>query len=146
MSWFGGPFLLMLPLAAAVVIVLGDRYARLVAGGQLLAFFATLVARGVGPTRFTSVPVAIVVVDVAILLLVSHAALRTRRTWIILTASMLLLPPLGHFAKLVDTRLGPGGYWLMTSLPAIPCLLLLIGQAWLLTRRRRTAGAISRRS
>lgn len=85
----------------------------------------TAIVRGEAASRFGSVEIGILVVDVVGLIAFLVLALRARRFWPLWMAAFHAVATAGHFAKLADPEMIRWAYAVLLGIWSYPMLLLL---------------------
>ena len=82
------------------------------------------------PGKFTSVPVALALVDLLLAIALVVLAISARRLWLIPLAACQSITVLGHAAKLAAPHMFAGGYALLITIWAWPMMGLLLCGAY----------------
>lgn len=87
-------------------------------------------------TRYASVEVGILIVDVAVLIVFLALALRTDRYWPLWTTALQILVVLAHLARLADPEMIRNGYGFVMAAWSYPQLLAIGLGTWWHARRK----------
>jgi len=109
--WRGGPP----EKVAAIIFTLGAYYTA--------AMFS-------GSTRFQSVEVGVLVVDVFVLIAMIALALRADRFWPLWLAALQLVGTAAHGARFVDPNLAGRTYAFLLAVWAYPSVLMIFAGTW----------------
>jgi hypothetical protein len=128
----------------AYALVRGKTEARIVASVCLVANFATLTLRSHLVTEYSSVEVAVFVVDIICFLMFTYAALISDRFWPLWISGLQLTTSFGHVLKALDSQLVPLAYAAALRFWAYPILVILAIGTWRnhrrsMAERRQTA-------
>ncbi|MEO6248684.1 MAG: hypothetical protein ABIO85_08925 [Sphingomicrobium sp.] len=114
----------------------GDRDSRLAAIICLAAVALTQLMLQPVAHRYASVEGGVVAVDAATLIGFTLIALRSSRFWPLWIAGLQLTTMIGHALKAIDWALVPRAYGAALIFWSYPILLIVMGGAWRVHRRR----------
>ena len=126
-------FWTILLLTCGYALWRGKSDERIVAAACLIATLATGFAISPLQTRYASVEVGLMVID--LLPTFVWIALRSERFWPLWVAGLQLTNSLSHLMKLADIHLGPKAYGAAAALWSYPILLILVIGTWRTHRR-----------
>ena len=126
-------FLTFFVLAVSFATWRGAGPERVTAGAYVIALAATLYVGA--PGNFEVVPVALLLVDIALLMGLSLIAVRANRWWIIPAAGSQLVAVLVHASKLIEPAMIPNSYVFLTDIWSWPMVALLCLGTWAHQRR-----------
>ena len=135
-------FVALLAGSTAFAIWKGGAPERFAAAFYWTAWLTTLFANPDGPTRWHSIEIGYLLIDLALLLALTWLAMKANRLWPMPAAALQLIIVLGHFAKALDPALLGSAYAIMSVFwPYLQLSMLAIG-TWLHWRRVRIQGAV----
>ena len=106
-----------------------------------LSALLTTAAWSTHRTRYVSIEVGVLVVDLAMLAALVVLALRAERFWPIWVAAFQIIGTAGHAVKAWDPAVLRLGYGFALALWSYPMLLLLVAGTWCHRRRLKRLGA-----
>lgn len=128
-------FRVMLALVVAYAFWRGGRDERLAAGICLAGALASKLLVSPLEQRYFMVEPAIMAIDLAMLAVFVHIALRSERFWPLWIAGLQLTTMLGHVLKAVGGDLIPRAYGVALGFWAYPIILILAVATWRTGRR-----------
>lgn len=130
-------FFLLLVLVAVYAFWRGSRDERFVASVCVVGALASaFLLRPMG-TRWQSVEIGILIVDVGVFAGFLFVALRSRRFWPLWVAGLQLTTTMGHLLKGLSPDLLPQAYGAALQFWSYPILLILAVGTWRSYARRR---------
>jgi hypothetical protein len=99
---------------------------RIGAGIFLIATVLTVIAASGPATRFSSVELGILIVDLAMLVALSILAVRAERFWPLWVTAFQLVATAGHALRFADPTVIPRAYAFILAFWSYPMLLILV--------------------
>lgn len=132
-----------LPLALACVYAIrrGGAPEKTAAGMLATAGLATIAVEHNLPTRFASVEIGVMIVDMALLAGLLVLMTEANRWWPILLTALQMMTVLGHLGKWLNPQIMQLAYAIMLFVPAYPGILVLAVGTYRHRRRLRQNGA-----
>lgn len=132
-------FHIFLILTCGYALWMGRSDERLVASTALLASFGTRLLISPVETRYSSVELGVLLVDLATLAAFTFVALRSDRFWPLWISGLQLTTSVAHLLKALEADLFPLAYAAAGRLWAYPVLAILAIGTWRGHRRRTAA-------
>jgi hypothetical protein len=120
----------LLLVCCGYALLRGGAPERFGAGIFLVATASTVLAASGPASRFGSVELGILIVDVGMLLALSILALRAERFWPLWVTALQLIGAAGHAIKLADPEGFPWTYAFALAFWSYPMLLILALGTW----------------
>ena len=129
-------FSLLLCAAFALAFWRGQREERLIAAVSVVAALLSLAL--VEPIRasYSGVEAGVLLVDLCVLAVFTHVALRSDRFWPLWVSGLQLTTSIGHLLKAINPDLLPLAYAAALRFWSYPILLILIIATWRSHQRR----------
>jgi hypothetical protein len=123
--------------ACGYALFRGRTDARIVGAVFLIGNFATLTLRSTAMGGYTSVELAVFLIDLTCLFAFTYAAMISDRFWPLWVSGLQLTTSFGHILKFVDYQLVPLAYAAALRFWSYPILIILVVGVWRSQRRKR---------